>query len=82
MSMSDNISQPNGTEARPNTHTHTHAHARTHCKTSFVREFLTILADQEVQVAVGVGHANLGLHLGSLQGGVDLARTALLRHRL
>ncbi len=43
---------------------------------------LTIFADEEVQVAVGVGHAHLGLHLWSLQGGVNLPRTALLRRRL
>lgn len=39
---------------------------------------LTIFADQEVQVAIGVGHAHLGLHLRSLQGGVNLPWTVLL----
>lgn len=44
-------------------------------------EILTVFADQKVQVAVGVGHAHLGLHLWSLQGGVNLPWTVLLRGR-
>lgn len=43
---------------------------------------LTVFADQEVQVAIHIGHAHFGLHLRSLQGGVNLPRTVLLRHRL
>lgn len=39
---------------------------------------LTVFADEEVQVAVGVGHSHFGFHLWSLEGGVDLPWTALL----
>lgn len=43
---------------------------------------LTVLADQEVQVAVGIGHSHFGLHLWPLQGGEYLPWTALLGRQL
>lgn len=43
---------------------------------------LTIFSNEEVQVTVGIGHAHFGLHLWSLQGGVNLPWTVVLWHRL